>query len=208
MVARTYTVAFEGVEARIVEVQCAVAPGMPAFSVVGLPDKAVSEARDRVRRIAFNARRSMHEPDIAGKRAAAGAEARGDQQRLAVPLERPREPDAFGAQDAARLRAFGWRTRRREPQLGAWRRALEEPSAQRLVAVQRRGVERLEAHQLFEREGADVHCRVPISMVQATLGGSIEARTSPLPNVKITPSEHFVADIEEVLGKGAITLVT
>ncbi|WP_347312629.1 YifB family Mg chelatase-like AAA ATPase [Defluviimonas sp. SAOS-178_SWC] len=49
MVARTYTVAFEGVEARIVEVQCAVAAGMPAFSVVGLPDKAVSEARDRVR---------------------------------------------------------------------------------------------------------------------------------------------------------------
>ncbi|MCX8507532.1 MAG: ATP-binding protein, partial [Rhodobacteraceae bacterium] len=49
MVARTYTVAFEGVEARMVEVQCAVAAGMPAFSVVGLPDKAVSEARDRVR---------------------------------------------------------------------------------------------------------------------------------------------------------------
>jgi len=49
MVARTYTVAFEGVEARIVEVQCSVAAGMPAFAVVGLPDKAVSEARDRVR---------------------------------------------------------------------------------------------------------------------------------------------------------------
>lgn len=49
MVARTYTVAFEGVEARIVEVQCAVSPGLPAFAVVGLPDKAVSEARDRVR---------------------------------------------------------------------------------------------------------------------------------------------------------------
>ena len=29
-------------------------------------------------------------------------------------------------------------------------------------------------HTLFEREGSDVHCRVPISMVQATLGGSIE----------------------------------
>ncbi len=49
MVARAYTVAFEGVDARIVEVQCATAPGMPAFSIVGLPDKAVSEARDRVR---------------------------------------------------------------------------------------------------------------------------------------------------------------
>ncbi|MEM7074773.1 MAG: YifB family Mg chelatase-like AAA ATPase [Pseudomonadota bacterium] len=49
MVARAYTVAFEGVEAKQVEVQCAVTPGMPAFSLVGLPDKAVSEARDRVR---------------------------------------------------------------------------------------------------------------------------------------------------------------
>ncbi len=33
----------------MVEVQCAVTAGLPAFSIVGLPDKAVSEARDRVR---------------------------------------------------------------------------------------------------------------------------------------------------------------
>lgn len=49
MTTRCYTVAFQGVDARLVEVQCAVAPGLPAFSVVGLPDKAVSEARERVR---------------------------------------------------------------------------------------------------------------------------------------------------------------
>ncbi|MCE8007578.1 YifB family Mg chelatase-like AAA ATPase [Aestuariivita sp.] len=49
MVARAYTVAFQGVEARPVEVQCAISPGLPAFSIVGLPDKAVSEARDRIR---------------------------------------------------------------------------------------------------------------------------------------------------------------
>ena len=49
MVALAYTVAFEGVDARLVEVQCAVAPGMPYFGVVGLPDKAVSEARERVK---------------------------------------------------------------------------------------------------------------------------------------------------------------
>jgi magnesium chelatase family protein len=49
VIARTYTVAFEGIEARLVEVQCAVAPGLPAFAIVGLPDKAVSEARDRIR---------------------------------------------------------------------------------------------------------------------------------------------------------------
>jgi len=49
MVARAYTVAFQGVEARPVEVQCAITAGIPAFSIVGLPDKAVSEARERVR---------------------------------------------------------------------------------------------------------------------------------------------------------------
>lgn len=49
MVARAYTVAFEGVEAHPIEVQCAISAGLPAFSIVGLPDKAVSEARERVR---------------------------------------------------------------------------------------------------------------------------------------------------------------
>ena len=49
MVAVTYTVAFHGVEARPVEVQCAVAPGLPSFQIVGLANKAVSEARERVR---------------------------------------------------------------------------------------------------------------------------------------------------------------
>ena len=49
MGAVAFTVAFEGVEARPVEVQCAIASGIAGFSVVGLPDKAVSEARERVR---------------------------------------------------------------------------------------------------------------------------------------------------------------
>ena len=49
MVQRVSTVAFEGIEARAVDVQVQVAPGLPAFDIVGLPDKAVSEARERVR---------------------------------------------------------------------------------------------------------------------------------------------------------------
>jgi magnesium chelatase family protein len=49
MVQRVSTVAFEGIEARAVDVQVQVAPGLPAFHVVGLADKAVSEARERVR---------------------------------------------------------------------------------------------------------------------------------------------------------------
>ena len=49
MVERVSTVAFEGIEARAVDVQVQVAPGLPAFNIVGLPDKAVSEAKERVR---------------------------------------------------------------------------------------------------------------------------------------------------------------
>lgn len=48
MVALVKTVAYLGLEARGVEVQCQVAPGLPKFSIVGLADKAVSESRERV----------------------------------------------------------------------------------------------------------------------------------------------------------------
>ena len=49
MVALAHTVAFLGVEAKPIEVQCALSPGLPSFAVVGLPDKAVSESKERVR---------------------------------------------------------------------------------------------------------------------------------------------------------------
>jgi magnesium chelatase family protein len=43
------TLAFVGIEARPVEVQVRISPGQPAFVIVGLPDKAVAESRERVR---------------------------------------------------------------------------------------------------------------------------------------------------------------
>src|ERR1700681_935244 len=49
MVARVSTVAFEGVEARPIDVQVQIAPGNVAFMIVGLGDKAVAESRERVR---------------------------------------------------------------------------------------------------------------------------------------------------------------
>jgi len=48
VVALVSTVAYLGLDARAVEVQCQVAPGVPKFNVVGLPDKAVGESRERV----------------------------------------------------------------------------------------------------------------------------------------------------------------
>ena len=49
MVAHIGTVAFVGIEARPVDVQVQVASGLPSFTIVGLPDKAVAESRERVR---------------------------------------------------------------------------------------------------------------------------------------------------------------
>lgn len=49
MVARVNTVAFQGIEVLDVDVQVQMASGLPAFTVVGLPDKAVAESRERVR---------------------------------------------------------------------------------------------------------------------------------------------------------------
>ena len=49
MVARVNTVAFQGIDVRPVDVQVQIANGLPAFTIVGLPDKAVAESKERVR---------------------------------------------------------------------------------------------------------------------------------------------------------------
>jgi magnesium chelatase family protein len=49
MVARVSTVAFQGVDVLDIDVQVQMASGLPAFTLVGLPDKAVAESRERVR---------------------------------------------------------------------------------------------------------------------------------------------------------------
>ncbi len=49
MVARVGTVAFQGIKVVDVDVQVQMAGGLPVFSIVGLPDKAVGESRERVR---------------------------------------------------------------------------------------------------------------------------------------------------------------
>ncbi|MDB5369198.1 MAG: family ATPase [Roseomonas sp.] len=48
-IARLATFAFSGIDTVLVEVQVQISAGLPAFMVVGLPDKAVAESRERVR---------------------------------------------------------------------------------------------------------------------------------------------------------------
>jgi magnesium chelatase family protein len=49
MIAQIETVAFAGIDVLAVNVQVQIAQGMPSFTIVGLPDKAVAESRERVR---------------------------------------------------------------------------------------------------------------------------------------------------------------
>jgi len=49
MLAKVFTCAVVGLEGAIVEVEVDISPGLPSFTIVGLPDAAVQEARERVR---------------------------------------------------------------------------------------------------------------------------------------------------------------
>ncbi len=49
MVARINTIAFQGVDVQNIDVQVQISNGLPAFTIVGLPDKAVAESKERVR---------------------------------------------------------------------------------------------------------------------------------------------------------------
>ena len=49
MLAKVKSGALLGVDAYIVEVEVDLAPGLPAFTTVGLPETAVKESKDRVR---------------------------------------------------------------------------------------------------------------------------------------------------------------
>ncbi|MFD2265402.1 magnesium chelatase domain-containing protein [Lacibacterium aquatile] len=49
MIAHVKTCAFQGIDVVDVDVQVSITGGLPAFTIVGLPDKAVGESRERVR---------------------------------------------------------------------------------------------------------------------------------------------------------------
>ena len=49
LLSKLYSAAIFGVEAFIVEIEVDIHPGLPSFNIVGLPDTAVQESRERVR---------------------------------------------------------------------------------------------------------------------------------------------------------------
>jgi len=57
--------------------------------------------------------------------------------------------------------------------------------------------------EVFQRHPGNTTVSLTLRMDSA-----LEAETTPLPHLTVTPSERFAADVEEVLGKGAIFLLS
>ncbi|MGC9530297.1 MAG: YifB family Mg chelatase-like AAA ATPase [Candidatus Bipolaricaulaceae bacterium] len=75
-----------GVDARLVEVQCDVGPGLPAFAIVGLPEKEVTEARERVRAAVRNVGFSLPQSRVTANLAPADLRKEGAGLDLALAV--------------------------------------------------------------------------------------------------------------------------
>ena len=53
-VAVTKSVSLQGIDGEIVEIEADVAKGLPGYLLLGLPDAALNESRDRIRSAVIN----------------------------------------------------------------------------------------------------------------------------------------------------------
>jgi magnesium chelatase family protein len=84
--ARTYSVALVGVEGHVIEVEADIACGLPATILVGLPDTALREARDRIRAAIVNSGRDWPKTKITIGLSPANLPKRGSGFDLAIAI--------------------------------------------------------------------------------------------------------------------------
>jgi magnesium chelatase family protein len=84
--ARTYSVALIGVTGHVVEIEADIANGLPAVIVVGLPDTALREARDRIRAAITNSREEWPQRKITVGLSPASLPKRGSWFDLAIAI--------------------------------------------------------------------------------------------------------------------------
>lgn len=107
MVQRINTVTFQGVEVSDIEVQVLVAPGLPQFNIVGLPDKAVGESRERVRAALHAIGLSLPSKRVTVNLAPADVVKEGSHFDLPIALGVLAAMGVFPAEELARYTALG-----------------------------------------------------------------------------------------------------
>src|SRR5215467_5260022 len=84
--ARTFSVALVGVEGHLIDVEADIAQGLPATILVGLPDTALREARDRIRAAIVNSGESWPQTKITVGLSPASLPKRGSGFDLAIAI--------------------------------------------------------------------------------------------------------------------------
>ncbi|MCQ4160262.1 YifB family Mg chelatase-like AAA ATPase [Roseomonas sp. GC11] len=106
-IARLASFSFAGVEALPVEVQVQIAGGLPAFLLVGLPDKAVAESRERVRAALHGLGLSLPPKRILINLAPAGLQKEGPHLDLPIALALLAAMDILPREELTSLAALG-----------------------------------------------------------------------------------------------------
>ena len=107
MVARVRTVAFQGIDVRGVDVQAQLSQGLPSFTIVGLPDKAVAESRERVRAALHAMGLALPPKRLTINLAPADVQKEGSHYDLPIALSVLVAMDVLGAEDLADVTALG-----------------------------------------------------------------------------------------------------
>ena len=139
--ARTYSVALIGVTGHVVEIEADIANGLPAVIVVGLPDTALREARDRIRAAITNSREEWPQRKITVGLSPASLPKRGSWFDLAIAIGILAAAGKVPRAAAARVMFFGelgldGRLRPVRGVLPAVARAAEEGFGKVMVAEQ------------------------------------------------------------------------
>ncbi|MBV6633983.1 MAG: YifB family Mg chelatase-like AAA ATPase [Alphaproteobacteria bacterium] len=107
MVSRVRTIAFNGVEVLGVDVQAQLSQGLPAFTIVGLPDKAVAESRERVRAALHAMGLALPPKRITINLAPADLLKEGSHFDLPIALALLSAMEVIGAEDLSGVTALG-----------------------------------------------------------------------------------------------------
>ena len=107
MVGRVYSVAFQGVEVLEIDVQVQTSAGVPAFHIVGLGDKAVTESRERVRASFHTLGLALPAKHITVNLAPADVQKEGSHYDLPIALGLMVVMDVLSPEDIANYTALG-----------------------------------------------------------------------------------------------------
>ena len=196
MISSVYTLGVNGIEASVITCECLVTNGLPAFDVVGLPDMAVKEARERVRGAAKTSGFRFPTSRITVNLSPANLKKSGSHYDLPILIglleatgmvEKPKTKCAF----IGELSLEG----KIRPVPGVLPMAL---------AAKENGFERLyvpaeNAAEATLAQGAQIYPVQTVSDLVSALNGQLEIQTQPLWTPEKTEQE--VLDFKDVMGQ-------